>query len=154
MAPARRDQIVDQFPVPALPQLLDHQRRHVRRRRHPDVSGLSRAQLLPSTPHRLRPRHQPFALRPAARVPPVVGVSPPDRRTEEDGIVEGPPGYPLEFEADVVLSDGGTVLIRPIRPDDNAALARFHERLSPESVYLRYFSPHPHLSDAELEFLT
>ena len=68
--------------------------------------------------------------------------------------MEGPPGYPLEFEADVVLSDGGTVLIRPIRPDDNAALARFHERLSPESVYLRYFSPHPHLSDAELEFLT
>ena len=68
--------------------------------------------------------------------------------------MEGPPGYPVEFEADVVLSDGGTVPIRPIRPDDKAALARFHERLSPESVYLRYFSPHPHLSDAELEFLT
>jgi acetyl coenzyme A synthetase (ADP forming)-like protein len=65
-----------------------------------------------------------------------------------------PPGYPPQFEADVVLSDGGTVLIRPIRPDDRAALVRFHQGLSPESVYLRYFSPHPHLSDAELEFLT
>ncbi len=65
-----------------------------------------------------------------------------------------PPGYPARFEADVVLSDGATVLIRPIQPDDRAALAGFHERLSPESVYLRYFSPHPHLSDAELEFLT
>ena len=48
-----------------------------------------------------------------------------------------PPGYPPQFEADVVLTDGGTVLIRPIRPDDRDALARFHERLSPESVYLR-----------------
>ena len=65
-----------------------------------------------------------------------------------------PPGYPAQFEADVVLSDGGTVLIRPIRPNDQEALSRFHERLSPESVYLRYFSPHPRLSDAELEFLT
>jgi len=65
-----------------------------------------------------------------------------------------PEGYPQQFEADVVLSDGGTVLIRPIRPDDREALARFHDRLSPESVYLRYFSPHPHLSDAELEYLT
>jgi acetyl coenzyme A synthetase (ADP forming)-like protein len=65
-----------------------------------------------------------------------------------------PDGYPRQFEADVVLSDGGTVLIRPIRPDDGEALARFHERLSPESVYLRYFSPHPHLSAAELEWLT
>ena len=65
-----------------------------------------------------------------------------------------PPGYPAQFEADVVLSDGGTVLIRPIRPDDQEALSRFHQGLSPESVYLRYFSPHPSLSDAELEFLT
>jgi acetate---CoA ligase (ADP-forming) len=65
-----------------------------------------------------------------------------------------PPGYPLQFDADVVLSDGGTVLIRPIRPDDGPALGRFHEGLSAESVYLRYFSPHPHLSDAELRYLT
>ncbi|HVW31369.1 MAG TPA: GNAT family N-acetyltransferase, partial [Acidimicrobiia bacterium] len=62
--------------------------------------------------------------------------------------------YPRQFEADVVLSDGGTVLIRPIVPADREALARFHERLSPQSVYLRYFSPHPRLSDKELEFLT
>ncbi|MDQ1498079.1 MAG: hypothetical protein QOI86_1419 [Actinomycetota bacterium] len=68
--------------------------------------------------------------------------------------MEPPPGYPTQFEADVVLSDGGTVLIRPIRADDAPALARFHEGLSPESVYLRYFSPHPHLSEKELTFLT
>ncbi len=68
--------------------------------------------------------------------------------------MQPPPNYPTQLDADVVLSDGGTVLIRPIRPDDQTALARFHERLSPESVYLRYFSPHPRLSAAELEFLT
>jgi acetyl coenzyme A synthetase (ADP forming)-like protein len=62
--------------------------------------------------------------------------------------------YPSHFEADVVLADGGTVLIRPIRPADGPALARFHGRLSPESIYLRYFSPHPHLSEAEIAFLT
>ena len=67
---------------------------------------------------------------------------------------ELPPGYPREFDADVVLSDGGTVLIRPIRPDDGPALGRFHDGLSAESVYLRYFSPHPHLSEAELVYLT
>jgi GNAT superfamily N-acetyltransferase len=54
----------------------------------------------------------------------------------------------------VVLRDGGTVLIRPIRPEDGAALVRFHRGLSGESVYLRYFSPHPRLSDAEITFLT
>jgi acetyl coenzyme A synthetase (ADP forming)-like protein len=63
-------------------------------------------------------------------------------------------GYPAQFDADVVLSDGGTVQIRPIRPEDTPALARFHEGLSPESIYLRYFSPHPHLSDTELIHLT
>ena len=65
-----------------------------------------------------------------------------------------PAGYPSQFEADVVLADGGTVLIRPIRPADGPALARFHSRLSPESIYLRYFSPHPRLSEAEIAFLT
>jgi acetyl coenzyme A synthetase (ADP forming)-like protein len=68
--------------------------------------------------------------------------------------LQQPHGYPVHFEADVVLSDGGTVLVRPIRPDDAPALARLHERLSPQSVYLRYFSPHPHLSDTELAYLT
>jgi GNAT superfamily N-acetyltransferase len=54
----------------------------------------------------------------------------------------------------VVLRDGGTVLVRPIRPEDGPALVRFHSDLSAESVYLRYFSPHPRLSDAEISFFT
>jgi GNAT superfamily N-acetyltransferase len=54
----------------------------------------------------------------------------------------------------VVLRDGGTVLVRPIRPEDGPALVRFHSDLSAESVYLRYFSPHPRLSDTEITFFT
>jgi GNAT superfamily N-acetyltransferase len=46
------------------------------------------------------------------------------------------------------------VLIRPIRPDDAPALAEFHRGLSAESVYLRYFSPHPRLSATEISHLT
>jgi hypothetical protein len=29
-----------------------------------------------------------------------------------------PPGYPTEWEADVLLADGGVARLRPIRPDD------------------------------------
>jgi acyl-CoA synthetase (NDP forming)/GNAT superfamily N-acetyltransferase len=65
-----------------------------------------------------------------------------------------PHGYPAEWEADVVLSDGGTVRIRPIRPEDGPRVVDFHGRQSPESIYFRYFTPHPHLSDDEVERLT
>ena len=53
-----------------------------------------------------------------------------------------------------MLGDGETVHVRPIRPEDAPALAAFHERQSPESIYRRYFSPRPRLSDADLEHFT
>lgn len=65
-----------------------------------------------------------------------------------------PSGYPGELAAETVLADGGAVLLRPIRPDDGDRLRRFHARQSPESIYLRYFSPHPNLSDAEVRRFT
>jgi acyl-CoA synthetase (NDP forming)/GNAT superfamily N-acetyltransferase len=65
-----------------------------------------------------------------------------------------PEGYPAQLISDVVLSDGGTVHVRPIRPDDGPALVRLHSRLSPESIYLRWFSVHPRLSETELRYLT
>lgn len=55
---------------------------------------------------------------------------------------------------DAVTSDGGTVHIRPITPADGDRLRAFHSRLSPESIYLRFFTPHPRLSDAEVEHFT
>ncbi|WP_149262177.1 GNAT family N-acetyltransferase [Actinomadura sp. K4S16] len=62
--------------------------------------------------------------------------------------------YPDQWEADVVLSDGGTAHLRPIRPEDAELLRTFHARLSPESIYYRFFSPRPHLSDRDVEHFT
>jgi acyl-CoA synthetase (NDP forming)/RimJ/RimL family protein N-acetyltransferase len=70
------------------------------------------------------------------------------------GEVPAPLGYPAEWDADVVLADGGTVRIRPIRPDDGPRIVDFHGRQSPESIYFRYFSPRPRLSDGEVAHLT
>jgi acetyltransferase len=47
--------------------------------------------------------------------------------------------YPVQYVSRARIKDGREVLIRPIRPEDEPAVARFHEMLSEESVYLRYF---------------
>ncbi len=62
--------------------------------------------------------------------------------------------YPLEWEADVVLRDGSTARVRPIRPDDSKMLDAFHRRQSQESVYFRFFRYRPELSDKELSYFT
>ncbi|HZQ27113.1 MAG TPA: GNAT family N-acetyltransferase [Acidimicrobiales bacterium] len=62
--------------------------------------------------------------------------------------------YPAQWEADVVMADGGTVHVRPIRPDDADRLRSLHQRLSAETIYLRFFSPIPTLSDAMVERFT
>ncbi|HYP46195.1 MAG TPA: GNAT family N-acetyltransferase [Propionibacteriaceae bacterium] len=65
-----------------------------------------------------------------------------------------PYGYPAEWEADVVLSDGGVARLRPIRPDDADLLVQFYDRVSPESKYLRFFAPYPRLSAADVARFT
>lgn len=65
-----------------------------------------------------------------------------------------PNDYPFEWETTVVLSDGSTASIRPIRPDDRDLLVAFHGRQSQESIYFRYFRFRPELSDKELEYFT
>jgi GNAT superfamily N-acetyltransferase len=52
------------------------------------------------------------------------------------------------------LRDGRTILIRPIEPSDNIALVAFHERLSDTTRRLRFFSPHPHLTNEEVTRFT
>ena len=46
--------------------------------------------------------------------------------------------YPRQYEGRWTAEDGTEFLIRPIRPDDEALLRRFHETLSESSVYRRY----------------
>jgi RimJ/RimL family protein N-acetyltransferase len=55
---------------------------------------------------------------------------------------------------DVCLRNGTRVLIRPIRPDDKALLARGMASLSPRSARLRFLAPKNHLTVAELRYLT
>ena len=67
---------------------------------------------------------------------------------------EEPPGYPREWEADVLLTDGGVARLRPIRPDDAQLLVEFYDRVSPESKYLRFFAPYPKLSARDVARFT
>ncbi len=62
-----------------------------------------------------------------------------------------PPGYPAQWEADVVLRDGTVAHVRPIRPGDVPAIHRFHAGQSEESIYLRFFAPLKRLSDRDAE---
>ena len=54
----------------------------------------------------------------------------------------------------VTLKDGTSVTLRPIRPDDAQRLQAFHLRLSPQTIYLRWLSAHPVLTDAEAQALS
>jgi acyl-CoA synthetase (NDP forming)/GNAT superfamily N-acetyltransferase len=65
-----------------------------------------------------------------------------------------PPGYPAEWEADVLLTDGGVAHLRPIRPDDASMLVEFYDRVSAESKYLRFFAPYPRLADRDVARFT
>ena len=68
--------------------------------------------------------------------------------------VDTPPALPeppREWDRDVLLRDGSVARIRPIRPTDRRGWREFYSRLSEQSIYLRFFGPHPHPSDAEVE---
>jgi len=65
-----------------------------------------------------------------------------------------PPGYPADLERDIVGLDGFAYHLRPITPDDGPGLVTFHARLSPHSVYLRFFTFHPTLTETEVARFT
>jgi len=49
--------------------------------------------------------------------------------------------YPSQYIKTVHGKDGTPINLRPIRPEDEPAISKFHETLSDRSVYLRYFGP-------------
>lgn len=51
-----------------------------------------------------------------------------------------PKTYPAHRSADVALSDGSTVHIRPVRDEDESALAGFFDELSPQARGFRFFT--------------
>ncbi|MEP6775715.1 MAG: GNAT family N-acetyltransferase, partial [Chloroflexota bacterium] len=54
--------------------------------------------------------------------------------------------YPLQYVQHWTAKDGTPLVIRPIRPEDEPLIVKFHEKLSEQSVYRRYFE-HLRLSD-------
>ncbi len=54
--------------------------------------------------------------------------------------IEPQPAYPAGREADIALRNGSVAHVRPIRPDDEAALLELLQALSPDDRLLRFFS--------------
>src|SRR4030095_15024487 len=54
-----------------------------------------------------------------------------------------PQGLTVSTTADVLLADGSTVHVRPIRPEDADAIVALHSRFSERTRYLRFFPPYP-----------
>jgi acetyltransferase len=47
--------------------------------------------------------------------------------------------YPSQYVTLWTLGDGTPVIVRPIRPEDEPLMIAFHQAISGETVYLRYF---------------
>jgi len=62
--------------------------------------------------------------------------------------------YPHEWETHVTLDDAAQVVIRPIRPDDEALYEEMIGRMDPNDLRLRFFSPQRHMSRKFLARLT
>src|ERR1019366_2981902 len=47
--------------------------------------------------------------------------------------------YPSQYVTSWTSQEGQSLVLRPIRPEDEPLLVKFHEELSEQSVYFRYF---------------
>ncbi len=48
-------------------------------------------------------------------------------------------GYPVRYVTEWKMRDGTPVTIRPIRPEDEPLIVKYHQTLSETTVYMRYF---------------
>ena len=60
------------------------------------------------------------------------------------------PVYPADLDSDVVLRDGLTLRLRPVRPDEAPAVLDLFQQLSEQSLYYRFMAvPKLDLSKAQ-----
>lgn len=64
-----------------------------------------------------------------------------------------PAGYPTELTEVAALEDGTQVALRAILPADAERLLRLFPRLSPQSIYRRFFTPVPRPNRALIDHL-
>jgi acetyltransferase len=62
--------------------------------------------------------------------------------------------YPKEWERRIALNDGGTALMRPVRPEDDALFRSFFARVTDEDLRLRFFQAVKHFSHEFIARLT
>jgi len=62
--------------------------------------------------------------------------------------------YPKEWERRVSWPDGGTILIRPVRPEDEPLYPPFFTRVTPQDLRLRFFAPLKDFNHAFIARLT
>jgi acetyltransferase len=62
--------------------------------------------------------------------------------------------YPRELERNVCLPSGLELFIRPLRPDDEAALAELMKHVTPDDIRMRFFNPRKTMDRALIARLT
>ena len=65
-----------------------------------------------------------------------------------------PTGYPAHLEEEIELPDGSLLWVRPLVPEDAAALAAEFAAVDDDTVYMRFFNPHFRLTADRLRYLT
>jgi len=62
--------------------------------------------------------------------------------------------YPKQWERHATTPDGGHLLLRPIRPQDEELMRRFFSRVTPDDLRLRFFAPVKDIGHAFIARLT
>jgi RimJ/RimL family protein N-acetyltransferase len=93
---------------------------------------------------------QPIARSPRARRSPIIDPVTPAPIRHPTTV---PPGYPPEYERDVRLPDGRTVLVRPIIPADRGPLAYAIRTADPDTVHRRFLGSPPRITPQLLTYL-
>jgi len=62
--------------------------------------------------------------------------------------------FATDVDADALLSDAGIVRIRSARPDDAPALRKMYGRVSPDTLYLRFFTLSAEVAGEDIDRLT